>query len=160
MVVIVMGAGGAGKTTVGRRLADRRGWPFLDADAFHSAANVARMAYGTPLTDADRRPWLDAIHAALADIMARGASAVLACSALKASYRTRLTAGLGDVRLVYLKADRALLRARLAARRNHFMPATLVDSQLADLEEPRDAIVVNAAEDVERIVDTIDRALR
>jgi len=142
MVVVLMGVCGCGKTTVGRMVAEALGWPFLDADDFHPAANVARMRAGTALTDDDRWPWLDRLAAEMAAINARGAHAVLACSALKQSYRDRL-ARAGDVRFFYLKGDRATIAPRLAARPGHYMPASLLDSQLATLEEPADATVVD-----------------
>ena len=142
MVVVLMGVCGCGKTTVGRMVAEALGWPSLDADDFHPAANVARMRAGTALTDDDRWPWLDRLAAEMAAINARGAHAVLACSALKQSYRDRL-ARAGDVRFFYLKGDRATIAPRLAARPGHYMPASLLDSQLATLEEPADATVVD-----------------
>jgi gluconokinase len=142
MVVVLMGVCGCGKTTVGRTLAEELGWPFLDADDFHPAANVAKMRAGTALTDDDRWPWLDRLAAEMAAINARGAHAVLACSALKQSYRDRL-ARAGDVRFFHLKGDRATIAPRLAARPGHYMPASLLDSQLATLEEPADATVVD-----------------
>ena len=142
MVVVLMGVCGCGKTTVGRMVAEALGWPFLDADDFHPAANVARMRAGTALTDDDRWPWLDRLAAEMAAINARGAHAVLACSALKQAYRDRL-ARAGDVRFVYMKGDRATIAPRLAARPGHYMPASLLDSQLATLEEPVDATVVD-----------------
>jgi len=142
MVVVLMGVCGCGKTTVGRMVAEALGWPFLDADDFHPAANVARMRAGTALTDDDRWPWLDRLAAEMAAINARGAHAVLACSALKQSYRDRL-ARAGDVRFFYLKGDRATIAPRLTARPGHYMPASLLDSQLATLEEPADATVVD-----------------
>jgi gluconokinase len=139
MVIVVMGPAGAGKTTVGRRLAASLGWPFHEGDAFHPASNVARMRAGVPLGDAERAPWL----AALADVIARtlgaGESAVLACSALKRDYRRRLVppgTPAGAVRFVYLRADAALLEARLSARTGHYFAPTLLASQLAALEEP------------------------
>ena len=142
MIVVLMGVCGCGKTTVGRMLAGELGWPFLDADDFHPEANVAKMRAGTALTDDDRWPWLDRLAAEMAAINARGAHAVLACSALKQSYRDRL-ARAGDVRFFYLKGDRATIAPRLAARPGHYMPASLLDSQLATLEEPADATVVD-----------------
>src|SRR5512145_1834630 len=101
MLLVLMGVSGAGKTTVGRLLAEQLGWAFHDADDFHPAANVAKMRAGEPLTDADRLPWLDALHALLTRLAAAHESAVLACSALKASYRQRLGAGVPDLRFVY-----------------------------------------------------------
>lgn len=159
-IVIIMGATGAGKTTIGRLLADRLGCTFQDADAFHPPSNVAKMRAGVPLTDEDRWPWLDALQRLIRDASERRAAMVLACSALKQSYRDRMTQGVAGVRWVYLKADAALLRTRVEARRDHFMPADLVESQLADLEEPQGAIVVDAAEPPERAADIIWRALR
>jgi len=142
MVVVLMGVCGCGKTTVGRMLAGELGWPFLDADDFHPEANVAKMRAGTALTDDDRWPWLDRLAAEMAAINGRGAHAVLACSALKQAYRDRL-ARAGDVRFVYMKGDRATIAPRLAARPGHYMPASLLDSQLATLEEPVGATVVD-----------------
>ena len=142
MVVVVMGVSGSGKTTIGRALADAMGWPFLDADDFHPAANVEKMRAGVPLTDEDRWPWLDRLGGEIAAINARGENAVLACSALKQAYRDRLVAN-GGVRVAYLKGDRATIEPRLAARAGHYMPASLLASQLAALEEPVDAIVVD-----------------
>jgi gluconokinase len=142
MVVVVMGVSGSGKTTVGRALADAMGWPFLDADDFHPAANVEKMRAGVPLTDEDRWPWLDRLGREIAAINARGDNAVLACSALKQAYRDRLAAN-GGVRIAYLKGDQATIEPRLAARAGHYMPASLLASQLAALEEPVDAIVVD-----------------
>ena len=142
MVVVLMGVCGCGKTTVGRALAIDLGWPFLDADDFHPEANVAKMRAGIALTDDDRWPWLDRLATEMAAINARGAHAVLACSALRQAYRDRLARG-GDVRFVHLKGDRATLAPRLATRAGHYMPASLLDSQLSTLEEPADALVVD-----------------
>ena len=130
-----MGVAGSGKTTVGRRLAGELGWEFYDADDFHPPANIEKMARGVPLTDEDRRPWLAALGELVRGCLARGAHAVLACSALKGRYRERLLVD-GRVRLAYLKADRQLIRERLTSRRGHYMKAALLDSQFAALEEP------------------------
>ena len=146
MMVIVMGVCGCGKTTVGRALARELGCEFLDADDFHPEANVAKMAQGIALTDDDRWPWLDAIVAAMRERAARGSGAVIACSALKEAYRDRLRRGVGavdEVRIVFLKGDAATIGARLASRRGHYMPASLLESQFAALEEPGNAIVVD-----------------
>jgi gluconokinase len=158
MIVVVMGVTGSGKTVVGSALAKSLGWPFLDGDDFHPPANVAKMASGTPLTDADRWPWLDRLADEARAILARGGSAVLACSALKQAYRDRLAAcarAPGDVRFVHLKGDYETIAKRLAARKHRYMPATLLASQFATLEEPADAIVVDAgatiADEVARI---------
>ena len=152
-----MGVSGSGKTTVGKALAQKLGWRFVEGDELHPAANVAKMKSGVPLTDADRWPWLDAIVAEMRRIDAAGENGVIACSALKAAYRDRLAQG-GDVRLVYLKGDPATIEPRVAHRR-HFMPASLLPSQFATLEEPQDAIVVDIREPVEAQVATIARAL-
>ncbi|HZQ62271.1 MAG TPA: gluconokinase [Casimicrobiaceae bacterium] len=141
MNLIVMGVCGCGKTTVGRALAEHLSWRFLDADDFHPPENVAKMRAGTPLSDEDRWPWLDRLHDELVAIGARGGHAVLACSALKHSYRKRLARD-SDVRFVYLKGDRNTIAARLAQRQHEYMPSSLLDSQFATLEEPEDAIVM------------------
>jgi len=143
MIVIVMGVAGAGKTTVGRLLARALGCALLDADDYHPAANVAKMQSGAALTDDDRRPWLAALNDVLREHAARGERVVLACSALKQVYRDQLVAGVPGGRFVYLRATKALIAARLAARRGHFMNPALLDSQFAALEEPSDAIVVD-----------------
>ena len=135
-VLVVMGVSGSGKTTVARRLAGLLDWPLLEGDTFHPPDNVAKMAAGTPLTDADRGPWLAAIAAAIDGYRARGEPAVVACSALKRAYRDVLIGTRPDVRLVYLKGDHALIAERLGARPGHLMPLALLDSQFATLEEP------------------------
>jgi len=142
MILVLMGVCGCGKTTVGEALAAALGWPFFDADDFHPPANVAKMASGHPLDDADRWPWLDRIADEMRHILARSGHAVLACSALKEAYRVRLKRA-GDVRIVYLKGDEATIAARLAARQHKYMPASLLASQFAALEEPTDALVVD-----------------
>ena len=141
-VVVVMGVAGSGKTTVARLLADRLGWIFAEADDFHSAANVAKMSAGTPLTDEDRRPWLEAVRAWLD---ACPGDAVITCSALRRRYRDILRGADARVRFLHLAGSRSVLAARLAARSGHFMPVSLLDSQLATLEplEPdEDGVVV------------------
>jgi len=153
-----MGVSGCGKTTIGRALADAMAWPFLDADDFHPEANVAKMRTGTPLTDDDRWPWLDRLAAEMSAINARGASAVLGCSALRQAYRDRL-ARAGGVRIVYLKGDRATIEPRLAARAGHYMPPSLLTSQFAALEEPADVIVVDIRLPAPRQVQAIRDAL-
>ncbi len=140
-LVVVMGVTGAGKSTVGTLIADRLGLSFRDADDFHPPANIAKMSSGQPLTDDDRWPWLDAIGAHLAAHRDRGA--VVTCSALKRVYRDRLRAAAPALRFVHLRGDMALVAAREAARQGHFMPASLVASQYATLEEPgRDERVI------------------
>ena len=157
-----MGVSGSGKTTIARALADRLGWRFAEGDAFHSAANVAKMRSGIALTDDDRWPWLDAIAAWIRETRARGERCVVACSALKRAYRERIAAGRDDVRFVYLAGDYETIAARLAHRQGHYMPVTLLRSQFETLEEPLDegalVIDVDAAPDV--IVGEILETLR
>ncbi|WP_370416385.1 gluconokinase, GntK/IdnK-type [Streptomyces fradiae] len=135
-IVLVIGVAGSGKSTVGRLLAERLDWAYRDADEFHSEADRAKMAAGRPLTDSDRRPWLEAIGAWMDRTIAAGGQAVVTCSALKRDYRNGLLAGRPEVLLVYLHGSRELLESRLAARDGHFFPADLLDSQLAVLQEP------------------------
>ncbi|ROQ35831.1 carbohydrate kinase (thermoresistant glucokinase family) [Streptomyces sp. PanSC19] len=135
-LVLVVGVAGSGKSTVGRLLAERLGWAYLEADEFHSAADRTKMAAGHPLTDSDRGPWLEAIAAWMEQAVTAGRKAVVACSALKRDYRDKLLAGRPDVLLVYLHGSRELLESRLAARDGHFFPADLLDSQLSVLQEP------------------------
>ncbi|HEX6870058.1 MAG TPA: gluconokinase [Micromonosporaceae bacterium] len=131
-----MGVAGAGKTTVGRLLAQRQGWSFVDGDALHPPRNIAAMAAGIPLTDTDRWPWLDRVAAWLNQRRAAGEVGVVACSALKRVYRDRLREADPDLRVVYLAGEPAPLRQRLAHRPDHFFPAALLAAQLADLEPP------------------------
>jgi carbohydrate kinase (thermoresistant glucokinase family) len=148
--VVVMGVSGSGKTTVGAALADALGLRFVDGDALHPVANVAKMAAGIPLDDDDRAPWLDAIGAVLA-----GGPVVVACSALKRAYRDRLRAAAPRLELVFLDGDRELLASRMVARPGHFMPASLLDSQLATLEPPtadEQALTVDVSAPVVEIV--------
>ena len=142
MILVLMGVCGSGKTTIGVALAQALHWTFLDADDFHPAANVAKMAAGHPLTDEDRWPWLDGLAAELRQVQERGGHAVLACSALRETYRERLQRA-GDVRIVYLKGDSQTIQERLAARQHRYMPATLLASQMAVLEEPDEALAVD-----------------
>jgi ACS family tartrate transporter-like MFS transporter len=158
MIVLIMGVTGAGKTTIGRGLAERLHWVFLEADDFHSAANKAKMHRGEPLTDADRLPWLDAIHAALVEQVAAGKSVVVGCSALKETYRQRLEAGL-HVKLVYLKGSPELIAARLHKRTGHFAGESILADQFAVLQEPRDAFVVNVTDDPQPIIETIAKEI-
>jgi gluconokinase len=161
MVVVLMGVTGTGKTTVGEALAARTGWPFADADDFHSAANRAKMHAGIPLTDEDREPWLQALHKQIVDWLQGGVNGILACSALKESYRTELTDGTGprDVRYVFLSGPPELIRQRMEARHGHYMPESLLPSQLATLEPPSDAIKISIDQTVATMVDQILSAL-
>lgn len=161
-IVIVMGVAGSGKSTVGGQLAARLGWTFLDADDFHPPANVAKMRAGEPLTDADRRPWLDAMRERLRAAAARDEAVVLACSALKQAYRQRLAEDVPGVRWVYLHLDRDAAHARLMSRPDHFMPATLVESQFTALEPPtaaEGALTVDACQPIEAVVEAIVKGL-
>jgi gluconokinase len=155
VVVIVMGAAGAGKTTVGQALARALRWRFVEGDEYHSVEAVAKMRGGQPLTDADRRPWLAALHAVIEAAVARREPLVVTCSALHERYREVLRGTLRGVRFVYLKADAATLRERLTRRTGHFAGPALVASQLAALEEPRDAVTIDATRPVDEIVDTV-----
>ena len=159
LVVLLMGVAGTGKTTIGRKLAAALGWDFRDADEFHPAENVAKMSAGTPLTDADRAPWLAAIRAHIDTTLARGESAVVTCSALKESYRRILIANPAQVKLVHLTGDTALLRERLQQRTGHFMKPGMLQSQLDTLEPPKDALTVDVAPAPDEIVGGIRRAL-
>ncbi|MGB2589510.1 MAG: gluconokinase [Candidatus Acidiferrum sp.] len=151
MIVIVMGTTGSGKTTIGTLLAKRFGWEFADADGFHPPANVEKMKHGIPLNDVDRAPWLKALRDRIIQWIAESHSAVLACSALKQSYRDELRVG-PDVRFVYLKGSYELFSQRVLARKGHFAKQDLIASQFADLEEPTDAITVDTRESPEEIV--------
>ena len=142
MIVVVMGVSGSGKSVVGQALATDLGWPFYDADDFHPPENVAKMAAGTPLTDSDRWPWLDRLASEMGDIDKRGRNAVLACSALRQVYRDRISRA-GNVRFVHLSGAQETIAARIAARKHAYMPASLLASQFAALEPPRDAITIS-----------------
>lgn len=136
MIVIIMGVSGCGKSSVGQAIAKQTGWQFIEGDSLHSDANRTKMASGTPLNDDDRWPWLDALAKAGRDIDNKGGSVIIACSALKQTYRERLSHAGKDVRFIHLSGDRATILARMKARQNHYMPPDLLDSQLATLEPP------------------------
>ena len=136
MIVILAGVAGSGKSTVGRIVATRLGWTYEDSDILHSAADIAKMVSGVPLGDADRWPWLRTVATWMDQQIAAGASAVLACSALKRSYRDYLRRDRPSVEIVLLEVDQATLMARLTDRHGHFFPSKLLQSQLADLEMP------------------------
>jgi gluconokinase len=159
MVVVAMGVTGSGKTTVGEKLAAALGWTFYDADDFHPPANKTKMHAGIPLTDEDRWPWLRAIRGAIESALAESRGAVVACSALKAAYREALAGGLEDVRFVLLDGPRDLLAGRLESRRGHFMNPDLLDSQIATLERPTDAVTVDISASPSEQVAAIRRAL-
>jgi gluconokinase len=159
MVIILMGVTGSGKTTVGLALAESLHWQFVDADDFHSPANVAKMRAGIPLDDADRGPWLASLHDAIAGWSQSGASVVLACSALKEAYREELLVS-SEVELVYLRGRPELISQRLAQRHGHYMDPNLLASQFATLEEPHDAITVDVDADVPELVGRIREVLK
>ncbi len=158
-VVLMMGVSGSGKSTIGSALAAAMGWEFADADDFHPAANVAKMAAGQPLNDADRAPWLAALHAYIVRTVRRDENIVIACSALKQRYRDTLNAGTGKVRVVHLSGPREVLHARLQARPGHFMKPAMLDSQLETLEVPKDALVADITHPPVVLVSQIRSAL-
>jgi gluconokinase len=159
-VVVITGVSGAGKSTVGSALASALGWDFFDADQYHSEDNVRRMSAGTPLTDAEREPWLQTLKALIDSRLDTGAPAVLACSALRERYREHLADGRPEVRFILLTVDAATLAIRMQNRPDHFMPPSLLRSQLDTLEEGGDLVVVDATQSVPDIVRAIRRELR
>ena len=158
MVVVVMGVTGAGKTTVGRLLAEELGWEFEEGDDFHSAANVEKMRRGIPLNEEDRLPWLERLRGEIAEHDAEGRNLVLTCSALRKSYRAMLTVSAG-VRFVYLKGDAGRIAERLKMRRGHFADEKILPAQFADLEEPDDAVVADVAATPQEIVSQVRKQL-
>lgn len=148
MLLLIMGVAGAGKTTLGRTLSERLGWPFLDADDFHPPENVAKMRAGQALDDADRLPWLRAVAAACRGAMSEGGHVVLACSALRGRYRDILSQA-GELRTVFLRGDADLLAARLRARRGHYAGASLLPSQIEALEPPEGSLDLDAGDELE-----------
>jgi len=156
-IIVVMGVAGWGKTTVGTLLANAMHCAFLEGDSLHPAANVEAMSHGVPLTDADRAPWLAAIHARLLDAFTRGQCLVVGCSALKRSYRTVLAEGI-PITWVYLKGSAGLIRSRLLHRTGHYMKADMLASQFEALEEPSDALVVDISQSPRAIVEQILRS--
>ena len=160
LVVVLMGVSGSGKTTVGQLLAERLDGTFAEGDAYHPPANVEKMRRGIPLDDADRQPWLETLSREIGNWLDAGRTVVLACSALRRSYREILRGGRPRVRFVHLKGDPALIRARLAGRSGHYMPPSLLDSQIATLEEPKSALVIAIDGAPEAIVAQIVSALR
>jgi len=162
LVVVLMGVSGCGKSTTGNALSHALGWPFRDADSFHPPANISKMSRGIPLTDADRAPWLAAIAGWIDERLVTRTPGIVSCSALKRVYRRQIAGERERVRLVYLEGGIELIAGRLAARKDHFMPASLLESQFATLEEPQAderPIIVSVAAAPARIVDTIVSAL-
>ena len=158
--LIVMGVAGSGKNTVGELLAQELGWSFHDADAFHPAENIEKMTNGIPLTDADRSPWLAALHSLISTSLREDRPAVLACSALKESYRQQLLAGNDGVQIVYLKGSYELLWSRLSLRKDHYMKPQMLRSQFETLEEPANALTVDVSLPVNEIVQVILKQLQ
>jgi gluconokinase len=136
MIIVVMGISGSGKSTLGQLLADHLNVPFEEGDAYHSEANVKKMAAGTPLTDEDRKPWLETLASAMREWDANGETRVLSCSSLRKSYRDIFRAATPNLRFIFLDGAKELVRARMAERRSHFMPVGLIESQIAALEVP------------------------
>jgi gluconokinase len=160
--VVVMGVSGSGKSTIAEHLAARLGWRYVDGDLFHPPSNVAKMSAGHPLSDEDRWPWLRAIAAEIDELLAAGISSVVACSALKRVYRDILVHGRDDIRIVMLDGTKELIAKRLAARKGHFMPPGLLDSQFRTLEPPQPSerpVTVSIDAPVDSIVDDIARQL-
>lgn len=158
MIVIVMGVVGSGKTTVGQLLAEKLGWKFADADDFHSSVNVEKIRRGIPLSDEDRGPWLKSLRSAIEGWISQKKSVVLACSALKRSYRLELDVG-PEVRFVYLNGSAALIAQRLRSRHGHFADGKILASQMADLEEPEGAVVIDISATPAQIVSEIREKL-
>lgn len=158
--IVVMGVSGSGKTTVGSALAERLGWRFADADAFHPPGNVAKMRSGAPLTDDDRWPWLERLNALVRHSIAKNEPLVLACSALKEAYRARLRTGAPQLSFVHLRGSRQAIEARLRARQHEYMPASLLASQFATLESPADAFDLDIVEPPEQLVERVVAALQ
>ena len=159
MVVIVMGVTGAGKTTVGRALAESLGWEFHDGDELHSEESKHKMHLGIALDDADRAPWLAALRKLIQSMLTEGRNGVVACSALKQSYRDEVVVDPNSVKVVYLKGSKELIAERLRNRTGHFMNPDLLQSQIDTLEEPRDAVVVDISGAPEAIVSEIKSRL-
>ncbi len=158
-----MGVSGSGKTTIAAGLARQEGWILLEGDSFHPLANIAKMKAGVPLTDEDRWPWLQAIAAKEDELLGAGQSAVVACSALKRVYRDILISGRADTILVYLRGSKALIAERMKARKDHFMPPALLDSQFATLEEPAQdehPIIVDIGGPAEAVIEDAVRQLK
>ncbi len=159
MIIILMGVSGSGKTTIGTRLAETLGWSFFDADDFHSASNIEKMQSGIPLTEQDRQPWLLILRERIARWLDEDLEVVLACSALKESYRHALLVDPSRVRLVYLKGSYTLIQKRLMQRPSHFMPEELLSSQYGTLEEPEGIFTVDIALSPQEIVQRIRKEL-
>jgi gluconokinase len=157
--VVLMGVAGSGKTAVGMQVAQKLDWIFLDADKFHPPANIEKMKHGIPLNDQDRAPWLQRLHDELQNQMAEGHSVILACSALKESYRAVLRDEVSPPTFVYLDVDPETIRDRLQHRTAHFFPKELMESQFAALEKPKDAVIIDARKPLADVVEHVIEAL-
>jgi gluconokinase len=160
LVIILMGVSGAGKTTIGKYLAEDLGWPFYDGDTFHPRANIDKMSQGIPLTDGDRGPWLSRLRNLITKLLNANEKAVLTCSALKKSYRDSLKGDREGLRIVYLKGDHDMVQCRLQSRKEHFFDADLLASQFNTLEEPEDVLTVDASQDPGFIMNIIKKELK
>jgi len=157
---IVMGVSGSGKSTIARRLAEEMDWDFLDADDFHPPANIVKMKSGNPLSDSDRDPWLSALNEMLISTLGAGRHPVLACSALKESYRTKLRRGTNGLQIVYLRGSYDLIRSRISKREGHYMKPEMLRSQFDALEEPVHALVMDILLTPDEIAEKIVRTIR
>ena len=160
MVIILIGVAGAGKTTIGKLLAQELGWPFYEGDLLHPQTNIEKMKQGLALTDEDREPWLDNLQKLINGLIHRGQPGIVACSVLKRAYREHLQRDNEGARFIYLKGDYDLVRKRLEERKDHFMVADLLDSQFRTLEEPEGLLVVDILQEPEFIVSSLKRELR
>jgi gluconokinase len=157
--VILMGVAGSGKTAVGKKVAEKLHWAFLDADNFHPAANIEKMKHGIPLNDDDRVPWLQRLHDELQHQLTERHSVILACSALKESYRNALRDHISPLTFVHLDVDAETIRNRLQHRTAHFFPKELMESQFVTLEKPKDAVIVDARKPLDAVVDQVIQSL-
>ncbi len=160
MILVVMGPMGSGKTTIGKLLASRFGWPFYEGDDFHPPENVAKMQAGIPLTDDDRRPWLETLRGIIDERLQEGANAILACSALKETYRQMLGVDQKTVITVYLRGSFELVRRRVEGREHRYMNKNLLRSQFNALEEPEAGLTLDATASPDEIVDIISAQLK